>query len=162
MKLIGRIYMLLIIMVLISACSNKDILGKYDIVWIDVAMSSNKYLFKINNNSIEVVSGGVLLDTGAKTIQCVGDVKVKTIKPNSQDRKVINELLLKIGEKGVGLIHPGNDTTEIFAVINEKTYWAPSHDGAYANKELLDLTYKLIELSSIDMSGAYDPITVPK
>lgn len=68
MKLIGRIYMLLIIMVLISTCSNKDILGKYDIVWIDVAMSSNKYLFKINDNSIEVVSGGVLLDTGTVPI----------------------------------------------------------------------------------------------
>ena len=87
----------------------------------------------------------------------------ENIKLSAKDKETIEELLLKISAKDEDQIKSYfNDVIEVTAKINGKIYWTPFYDGVYANKDLLDLTYKLIELSPIDVGGEQNPITVPK
>ena len=154
MKLIRKILVICIELFLLVSCTpNTTETNVTDvnsnIIWISVSMSENSYLFKIGkNDTIQVISGNVIFDTGTKEIFCGENIKKRNITPNFDKMVYIKDLLLKIGEKEEDVLYPGNDTTEVFAFINNKIYWTPFY-GGQNNSELSELTDILLQLSSV-------------
>lgn len=110
------------------------------ICWVNGAQDS--FLFEImSDDTVKAFCGNVFIDFEAKKSIIGEDVKTKTFSLNKEKSSSVNKLLQEIGSKKPGYFNPGNDSKEIFALINEECYWSSAdYPGKLSN--LTDLMFE--------------------
>lgn len=138
----------IILSILLFGCSQNTISETSAMIWITGYMSKDSYLFEIKDDGkIKMMRGNVIFDTETKEVFCGENVKTKLIVPDAYVSLTVKDIITEIESKGEGMINPGNDTVEIFACINNRIYWSPFYNDSSNNKELLELTNLLLEIS---------------
>ena len=141
MKLIS----ILLTLLMLVGCNKKDRITVAEI-WIEASMKDN-FLFEVyDDKTIKVIKGNVSLHTDTHEIFYRDEnVKIRTYNIRKKDYSQINEFIEKIGNNSEDYVNAGCDSTEIFAIINQKLYWTDFHKPT--NKNLSELTNLLLELT---------------
>ncbi|MBP3539697.1 MAG: hypothetical protein J6J62_07620 [Oscillospiraceae bacterium] len=130
------------------------------------------YLFTVTNSEdIKVSTGPMNFDF--EKLEFTGEVESsENLKLSAKDKlditKLVEDVIASTSENSKNQSYM--DVDEVAALINGKMYHSiyvtdtekTSIESRYLNRELLNLTYKLIELSPIKVGGDQNPIIIPK
>ena len=147
-KPIKKVFLFILVASLTGCANISTTAEKTAIIWI-ADCTTDSLLFEIlDNRTIEKTIGNVILDTETNEIFYGENTEHKVIKLSSAAASEIYNLIKKIESSSEDKVNPGNDSTEVFALINNTIYWTPLHSSSYqqSNKNLLKLTQILMEL----------------
>ena len=138
--------LLIILSLLFVGCSSDSYHETSAIIWLSADMKES-FLFDIYNNKVDITTGNVILDTTTGEVFYGNNIKTKTYQLNSKNNAQVSNLLSEIKKEKPGIINPGNDTTEVFALIENNLYWTPYYHDTCTNRNLLELTEILTNLT---------------
>ena len=119
-------------------------------------------LFEINKEGIVVATSCTVNNTDISGKNFIKEIlEKKSFKLSGSDKKLIADLILQITENDPIEEISFLDVNEITALINNQFYHSTYdyYDAMNYDKNLAELTYKLVELSPIQVGGEHNPIT---
>ena len=122
-------------------------------------------LFEINKEGIVVATSCTINHTDISRENFIEEIlEKKSFKLSGSDKKLIVDLILWITENDPIEEIIITDANEITALINNRFYHSTYnyYDAMNYDKNLAELTYKLVELSPIQVGGKHNSIMVSK
>ena len=165
MKYIYKILILqMIVILMLGGCSQDMPSTKKAKLLIGFAPGMDFCLININENGTIEYTSCSINNADLRNENIVNEVyEKKTIRLSEKNKTIINELIQEtlsnepIKELG------GDDFAEVRALIDDKVYLSVYYNEPvrYYDKNLANLSYKLVELSPIKVGGKQNSLEVP-
>ena len=163
--LIKLLLPILIIIPLLCSCNNDETLVNPVKILVGGGPGVDFCLFEIYNNGTVVTTSCDINSYDIREDNFIEEIlEKKSFKLSSSDKKMIADLIVRITEdmpiEEISVL----DANEITALINDRFYHSTYdyYNERNYNKNLAELTYKLVELSPVKVGGEHNPIRAPK